>query len=102
MEIDISKSGSVVNITVDGNVDTDGGHKLSVTLHEIMDMDDVQHVVFDMTTVRTTTSSGIGKLMNFYKYLDSKGAKMEISGISDSLYQQFMEIHLERIFPISK
>ncbi len=33
---------------------------------------------------------------------DAKKGKMEIKGISDGLFKQFMEIHLDRIFPISK
>jgi anti-anti-sigma factor len=102
MDIDVEKSGRVVKVIIDGNIDTDGGAALSSNLAEIMDMPDVGHVVFDMTTVRSITSSGIGKLMNFFKFMDAKKGKMEIKGISDSLYKQFMEIHLDRIFPISK
>lgn len=102
MDIEHEKKGNTVEVAIDGNIDTGGGQKLSVELAEIMEMDDVSHVIFDMTTVKTTTSSGIGKLMNFFKFMDGKGGKMEIRGISDSLYQQFAEIHLDRIFPISK
>jgi anti-anti-sigma factor len=100
MDIELEKDGSTMKIIIDGNIDTDGGHELFVRLQEIMEMDDVNHVIFDMTTCNTTTSSGIGKLMNFYKYIDAKNGKMEIRGISDSLCTQFMEIHLDRIFPI--
>ncbi|MCK4543350.1 MAG: STAS domain-containing protein [Spirochaetales bacterium] len=100
MDIELEKDGSTMKIIIDGNIDTDGGHELSVQLQEVMEMDDVEHVIFNMTTCRTTISSGIGKLMNFYKYIDAKKGKMEIRGISDSLYTQFMEIHLDRIFPI--
>jgi anti-sigma B factor antagonist len=102
MDIDLDKKGDTVTITVDGNIDTDGGHKLSVKLQEIMDMEDVKNVYFDMTTVRTTTSSGIGKLMNFYKFVDGKKGKMGIRGISEQLLRQFTEIHLDRIFTIEK
>ena len=102
MDIDVVKNGQTVNVVIDGNIDTDGGQRLSVELQEIMEMDNVKNIVFDMTTVKTTTSSGIGKLMNFYKYMDSNDGSMAIKGISDSLYKQFMEIHLDRIFPIEK
>ncbi len=102
MDIELEKKQDTVKILIDGNIDTDGGQQLSVKLQEIMEMGDVKKVIFDLTTVKTTTSSGIGKILNFFKYIDSHGGSMEIDGISDSLYEQFLEIHLDRIFPIRK
>jgi anti-sigma B factor antagonist len=102
MDIDLQKKGDTVKIVIDGNIDTDGGHQLSVALQEVMEMSGLKHVVFDLSTVRTITSSGIGKLMNFFKFIDSKGGAMAVNGISDALYKQFMEIHLDRIFPVQK
>jgi anti-anti-sigma factor len=102
MDIEMNRKGEALTIAIDGNIDTDGGHKLAVTLQEAMEMDGIKAVVFDLSTVRTITSSGIGKLMNFFKFMDAKGGKMSIKGISDQLYKQFMEIHLDRIFPIGK
>lgn len=102
MDIDLEKSGDTTTMVIDGNIDMDSGHLLSAKIQEVMEMNDVMHIVCDLTTVKTITSSGIGKLMNFYKFMDSKGGTFEIKGISDNLYKQFMEIHLDRIFPISK
>jgi anti-sigma B factor antagonist len=102
MDIELDKKGDTLKIVIDGNIDTDGGHKLGVSLQEAMEIDGVKTVVFDLTTVRTITSSGIGKIMNFFKFIDGKKATMSVKGISDQLYKQFMEIHLDRIFPVSK
>jgi anti-anti-sigma factor len=102
MEIDLEKNEDQIKVTIDGNIDTQGGQILSETLYQIMEMKKVTYVVFDMTTVKTITSSGIGKLLNFFKHIDTNGGKMKINGISESLYTQFQEIHLDRIFPISK
>jgi anti-anti-sigma factor len=102
MDIELDKKGDSLKIVIDGNIDTDGGHKLAVSLQEAMDMDGIKSVVFDLTTVRTITSSGIGKIMNFFKFIDGKKSSMSVKGISDQLYKQFMEIHLDRIFPITK
>lgn len=102
MEINYSQNGEMVKIVIQGNIDTEGGEKLSSTLNSIGETEDVKQVVFDLTTVMTITSSGIGKLLRFYKHIDSIGGSMEIKGISDNLYEQFQEIHLERIFSISK
>jgi anti-anti-sigma factor len=102
MDIELDKKGDSLKILIDGNIDTDGGHKLAISLQEAMEMDGIKTVVFDLSTVRTITSSGIGKIMNFFKFMDSKKGSMSVKGISEQLYKQFMEIHLDRIFPIAK
>jgi anti-sigma B factor antagonist len=102
MDIELDKKGDSLKILIDGNIDTDGGQKLAVSLQEAMEMGGIKTVVFDLTTVRTITSSGIGKIMNFFKFIDGNKGSMSIKGISDQLYRQFMEIHLDRIFPISR
>ena len=102
MDIELDKKGDTLKIVIDGNIDTDGGHKLAVSLQEAMEMDGVKTVILDLSTVRTITSSDIGKIMNFFKFIDGKKGSMSIKGISDQLYKQFMEIHLDRIFPIGK
>jgi anti-anti-sigma factor len=102
MDIELDKKGDSLRIVIDGNIDTDGGHKLAVALQEAMEMDGVKSVAFDLTTVRTITSSGIGKIMNFFKYIDGRKGSMSVKGISEQLYKQFMEIHLDRIFPIAR
>jgi len=102
MDIELDKKGDSLKIVIDGNIDTDGGHKLAVSLQEAMEMEGIKTVVFDLTTVRTITSSGIGKIMNFFKFIDGAKGSMSVKGISDQLYKQFMEIHLDRIFPIGK
>jgi anti-anti-sigma factor len=102
MDIELNRKGDNLVIVIDGNIDTDGGHKLATSLQEAMEMDGVKSVVFDLTTVRTITSSGIGKVMNFFKFIDGRKGSMSVKGISDQLYKQFMEIHLDRIFPVGK
>ena len=102
MDIDLQRKGDSVKVVIDGNIDTDGGHRLGVSLQEVMEMAGVKTVVFDLSTVRTITSSGIGKIMNFFKFIDGKKGSMSVQGISDQLYKQFLEIHLDRIFSITK
>jgi anti-sigma B factor antagonist len=102
MTIKITELGGNAQIRVDGDIDADAGNDLTASFQRVVSMEKVRHAIIDMRNVQTTTSSGIGKLMNFYKAMAARGASIEIKGISDSLYAQFMEIHLERIFPISR
>lgn len=89
-------------VRIDGNIDTESGHDLSVKLMELMEVEGLTHVAFDLSTVNTVTSSAIGKLLNFFKFMNSQEGSMEIKGISTTLLNQFREIHLDRIFPISQ
>ena len=102
MEIGVQRQGSHIAVTIDGNIDTEGGQQLAESLADLSKMEDVELVTFDMSAVRTTTSSAIGKLMSFYKKLGELGARMEIRGISDVLHEQFTEIHLDKIIPIHR
>lgn len=102
MDIDVNMKGSESKVTIIGNIDTEGGAILSSKLEALRNNASIKNVIFDLKEVNSTTSAGIGKIMNFYKYIDSIGGKMEIKGISDPLYKQFVEIHLDRIFPVSK
>ncbi|MBN2509738.1 MAG: STAS domain-containing protein [Spirochaetales bacterium] len=87
-------------VTIEGNIDSESGHDLSVALMKVMEWEDVQHVDFDLATVNTVTSAAIGKLINFYKFMEQKCGTMSISAISEGLRKQFREIHLDRIIPI--
>jgi anti-anti-sigma factor len=102
MDIELSTEVNKADVIIKGNIDLKGGDKLAEVLHEITFMKNIEHVVFNMSEVNTITSSGIGKLLNFFKHINSRSGTMEIKGISDSLYEQFLDIHLHRIFPIEK
>ena len=101
MTISLQHEGAEAIMRVEGNIDTAAGTELSTRLTELMGIAGLRHVVFDLSTVNTVTSSAIGKLLNFFKYMNSVDGTMEIRGISKPLSNQFREIHLDRIFPIS-
>lgn len=102
MDIELNRQGEDLRIVVDGNIDSEGGRKLGEALQEAMGMEGLKRVVFDLSTVRTITSSGIGKIMNFFKFIDGRSGSLSVEGISEPLYKQFLEIHLDRIFPVRR
>jgi anti-anti-sigma factor len=102
MVIEVAREIDNVKIHINGNIDAEAGKQLTDTLEKIAGMTDIRHAEINLSGVQTTTSGGIGKLMNFYKLMTARRATMEVRGISDSLYSQFMEIHLDRIFPIKR
>ena len=101
MTVSAKQADNKAVIVIDGNIDSAGGHELSVKLMDVMEWENITEAEFDMTTVNTVTSSAIGKLINFFKFMEQKSGKMKITSISDSLKRQFKEIHLDRIIPIA-
>lgn len=77
MDIDMDRNGDSLKIIIDGNIDATGGPKLAAALQEAMGMQGLKDVVFNLAMVRTISSSGIGKLMNFFKYMTGKKARCE-------------------------
>ena len=102
MELKVREEGNTVYFEVIGSIDTDGAPELSVRFADIVKNADIEHAVFDLSRVPSTTSSGIGKLLTFFKHFDKRGGTMKVKGISDALLEQFKEIHLDLIIPIER
>jgi anti-anti-sigma factor len=100
MNIDILLEENCINFKIEGAIDTEGGSELSNKFAEVSGNTSIKNAVFDLGEVPTITSAGIGKLLKFYKHFDKLGGKMVIKGISESLKNQFQEIHLDMIIPI--
>ncbi len=100
MDIDIVIEDDTVYFKITGAIDTEGGSELTNKFMEIASDESVKYAEFDLSEVPSITSAGIGKLLRFFKHFDKLGGKMKIKGISDSLKDQFAEIHLDQIIPI--
>ena len=100
MTIQTSIRGDTVYVKIDGAIDTEGGAKLSAEFQNIIAQAGILHGEFDLREVPSITSAGIGKLLKLFKHFDKRGGSMKISGITQSLKEQFEEIHLNQIIPI--
>ena len=102
MEIKTKLNNDILNIIFIGNIDSNNAHYLSDTFKKILQFDKINGFYLNFTSVSSITSSGIGKLLTFHKTINKLCKTMEIKGISDSLYSQFIDLHLDRIFTIKK
>ncbi len=102
MELAVSIDGSTVRVVIKGSIDIDGAPELSHRLSDVIGNEDITTAIFDLSDVQSITSSGIGKLLSFYKLFDKRGGSMKIKGISEELESQFREIHLDLILPIER
>jgi anti-anti-sigma factor len=100
MEIATRKTEDALVVKVSGAVDTEAAEVLRKELGKVLKLRPPR-VVMDLSLVPTMGSSGIGKILIFYKGLDSSDATFEIRGIHENLYNIFRAVKLDKLFPIT-
>ena len=101
MEFKYGQTNGLLSVSIIGAVDNENAEELKTQFQELM-IKDFNEAVFDFTYVPFITSSGIGKLLIFYKNVVAKGKKMRIKGINENLLELFRSIKLDQLFPIEK
>jgi anti-anti-sigma factor len=101
MQLKSKKRGDTLFIKIIGAIDTLAAENLRFELREIL-LQNPQKVVLDLKKVPTMGSLGIGKILMFFKSLDSSRASFEIKGIHENLYPFFKSVKLDKLFPISQ
>jgi anti-anti-sigma factor len=101
MEFKYGQNNGTLSVSIIGAVDNENAEELKNQFQELM-VKDFNEAIFDFTYVPFITSSGIGKLLIFYKNVVAKGKKMRIKGINENLLELFKSIKLDQLFPIEK
>jgi len=100
VELSMSLENKTAHLTLIGDIDDEGANKLKAKLTEIQNKD-LEEVIFDFAGVKFIGSTGIGKLLLFYKSLSAKGGRLRITNMSTDLHTMFTVIKLDKIFNIS-
>ena len=93
--------GDTLFIKIIGAIDTPAAENLRFKLRDIM-LQKPQKVIMDLSKVPTMGSSGIGKILMFFKSLRENNSYFETKGIHENLYPFFKSIKLDKLFPISQ
>ncbi|UCF63390.1 MAG: STAS domain-containing protein [bacterium] len=101
MELNIAERNGSLIIEIIGAVDNESAEELKNNFQEIIEQD-FDEAVFNLELVPFITSSGIGKILVFYKNTVSRGKNMRVKGISENLFELFKSIKLDKLFPIEK
>lgn len=99
MNTKIKKEGDVTYLIMSGSIDIPGAESLKKTLNQIAE-EGPKEVVIDFEEVNFIGSSGIGKLLLFYKNFTSKGAKVRITNVNKEIKALFKAIKLDKLFNI--
>ncbi|OGR04196.1 MAG: anti-anti-sigma factor [Deltaproteobacteria bacterium RIFOXYD12_FULL_50_9] len=101
MEIKVSQMGSRTRFEVLGDIDERGAEILKSHFKQLS-ITAVKELVIDLAQVGHIGSSGIGKLLLFYKNLGINGGTISIVNASEPIFQLLTELKLNAIFSISK
>jgi len=99
MDVTTNKTKDALIVKISGAVDTEAAEILRVELGKILKLRP-EKVVMDLSLVPSMGSSGIGKILIFFKGLDSNKASFGIKGIHENLYSIFKAVKLDKLFPI--
>ena len=100
MEVTTRKTEDALIVKVASAVDTEAAEELRTELGKALKLKPSK-VIMDLSLVPTMGSSGIGKILIFFKSLDSNNASFEIKGIHENIYHIFKAVKLDKLFPIS-
>ncbi len=99
MNLKVENNGDNATVFITGNIDIPGAEDLKKTLGELTE-NALNSVVIDFTDVTFIGSSGIGKLLLFYKNFTAKGGSLSIVNLSDEIIALFKAIKLDKLFNI--
>jgi anti-sigma B factor antagonist len=85
---------------IKGNIDEQGANELKKSFLNL-NTTSIDHVTIDMSNVNHIGSSGIGKLLLFYKDFAVKGGKITLNNVSRSLYDLFKVVKLDTLMKIN-
>ncbi len=99
MNVNISNQDNKTIISISGNIDIPASEELKKIFSKIVDTG-VKNVEIDFKGVEFIGSSGLGKLLMFYKNLSSKGGNVKIVNMNEDIKILFKAIKLDKIFSI--
>ena len=99
MNVKLTVEGLKTLMEVSGSVDIPGAEYLKKSLTKVLESDSTENVI-DFREVSFIGSSGIGKLLLFYKNFTAKGGKISIINMNKEITMLFKAIKLDKLFNI--
>ncbi len=100
MELNVKYDQPNARISITGDIDDDGAAILKNKLMELQGRA-LKEVVIDFSGVSYIGSTGIGKLLLFYKAISQTGGGIKIVNMSEDLYKMFKIVKLDKVFDLN-
>ena len=101
LDIKVEQKEGLVTMFLEGRIDNEGTQSFQDGLNSLLEIKK-EKVVLNFSKLEFINSSGIGKLLIFYKKTDQSGAETEIDGISEELFSLFRAIRLDKLIKIKR
>ncbi|HOE55257.1 MAG TPA: STAS domain-containing protein [Candidatus Cloacimonas acidaminovorans] len=100
MNIELSLDGKVAKMKIDGILNSENAYLLQEKLTEVLNSD-ANLLELDLLDCRYISSTGIGKILLFYKDFITKGGEIEVVRSSNSVYELFSMLKLNQLFTVN-
>ena len=100
MNIQTTRNNQQTIITIQGDIDESGAEEVKRVFREVSSSATLE-VTIDFKGVTHIGSSGIGKLLVFYKDLAIRGGKISLIHLSPAIALLMREMKLDTLFSIS-
>jgi len=99
MHVKTTVEGKKTIMDVSGSIDIPGAEQLKKALTKVLESDS-DEITIDFNEVNFIGSSGIGKLLLFYKNFTAKGGRITIINLNKEITMLFKAIKLDKLFNI--
>jgi len=100
MSIDLSITDNVASMKIEGILNSENAHVLQEKLSEVL-ASKATILELDLLDCRNISSTGIGKILLFYKDFISTGGEIEVVRSSNSVYELFSMLKLNQLFTVN-
>lgn len=100
MNIELNFNEKVASMKIEGILNSENAHILQEKLSEVMKSDAIM-LELDLFDCRNISSTGIGKILLFYKDFISRGGEIEVVRSSNSVYELFTMLKLNQLFTVN-
>ena len=97
MNIELSINGKVAKMKIEGILNNENDYLLQEKLTEVLNSE-ATLLELDLLDCRNISSTGIGKIVLFYKDFITKGGEIEVVRSSNSVYELFSMLKLNQLF----
>ena len=100
MSIDLAINENIASMKIEGILNSENAHLLQEKLAEVL-ASKVGLLELDLLDCRNISSTGIGKILLFYKDFISTGGEIEVVRSSSSVYELFSMLKLNQLFTVN-
>ena len=100
MNIKLSIEDKIAKMKIEGILNSENAYLLQEKLNDVL-KSDATLLELDLLDCRNISSTGIGKILLFYKDFITKGGEIEVVRSSNSIYELFSMLKLNQLFTVN-